>query len=407
MTKLFDIIWDKREDDLITLFIYLSENIADLDKDAILERIHKGYYLNLNTPVDKISQTEEHKFIVQQKEVNFQTDRIGGRPPLKIIHFNDVYNIEEKDSEPVGGYARFYTAMHSFDRYKPLVLFSGDIFSPSKLSIFFEGEHMMPFLTKAGIHWAWVGNHDFDFGEQKLGDMILRSGFPWLLSNVKSAKTGETESNTKEYVILDHEGYRIALIGLAELEWLESLNCLDMNDLTAEHPNECAKKYVKMFKEDRDDIDFLIALTHMRTPRDVELIKWVPQLDMILGGHDHVMVNHQVHDTLVRKSGTDFWEFTLINLSLHEKSSNEYDFLENKIKDGDGSEHEYGVIIKDITSINKTYKTMITEFQAVKITSEFERNPELHREVLKYIKELDSKLDIRVQNINIYIDLNK
>jgi len=65
---------------------------------------------------------------------------------LKIIHFNDVYNIEETSSEPVSGYARFNSALRAYDHVNPLILFSGDIFSPSKLSIFFEGKHMMPFL---------------------------------------------------------------------------------------------------------------------------------------------------------------------------------------------------------------------------------------------------------------------
>lgn len=53
------------------------------------------------------------------------------------------------------------------DKYRdrdPLVIFSGDIFSPSSLSITFKGEHMMGFLKRAGVHVACVGNHDLDFG---------------------------------------------------------------------------------------------------------------------------------------------------------------------------------------------------------------------------------------------------
>ena len=33
---------------------------------------------------------------------------------------------------------------------------------------------------------------------------------------------------------------------------------------------------------------FVIALTHMRTPNDVRLAKEVEEIDLILGGHDHV-----------------------------------------------------------------------------------------------------------------------
>ena len=51
---------------------------------------------------------------------------------LTILHFNDVYNIEANSAvEPVGGAARFCTAIKSFESLNPLVLFSGDAFSPS------------------------------------------------------------------------------------------------------------------------------------------------------------------------------------------------------------------------------------------------------------------------------------
>lgn len=48
------------------------------------------------------------------------------------MHFNDVYNIDANSAvEPVGGAARFCTAIKTFQHLNPLVLFSGDAFSPS------------------------------------------------------------------------------------------------------------------------------------------------------------------------------------------------------------------------------------------------------------------------------------
>ena len=39
----------------------------------------------------------------------------------------------------------------------------------------------------------------------------------------------------------------------------------------------------------------VIALTHMRTPNDIRLAKEVEEIDLILGGHDHVSEFIQVH----------------------------------------------------------------------------------------------------------------
>ena len=100
-------------------------------------------------------------------------------------------------------------------------------------------------LNKAGIHWAWVGNHDFYHGVDILGELITNSGFPWLLSNVKCSKTGDQLSQTKDSVILEHEDYKIALIGNAEVEWIESLSHFEIDDIEFEDPIEWTNKYVK------------------------------------------------------------------------------------------------------------------------------------------------------------------
>jgi 5'-nucleotidase len=51
---------------------------------------------------------------------------------LRIIHFNDVYNIESDTKEPKGGAARFASLVKTLKAQEPsLVLFSGDAFAPS------------------------------------------------------------------------------------------------------------------------------------------------------------------------------------------------------------------------------------------------------------------------------------
>ena len=66
--------------------------------------------------------------LIYKNELSIQNN--GKR--LNIIHFNDVYNIESRDVEPIGGAARFITAIEDLISQNPtLVLFSGDAISPS------------------------------------------------------------------------------------------------------------------------------------------------------------------------------------------------------------------------------------------------------------------------------------
>jgi 2',3'-cyclic-nucleotide 2'-phosphodiesterase (5'-nucleotidase family) len=52
--------------------------------------------------------------------------------------------------------------------------------------------------------------------------------------------------------------------------------------------------------------ELIIALTHARMPADTELAKKVPQIDFILGGHDHSSVFQVFNETPIIKSDSNF-----------------------------------------------------------------------------------------------------
>lgn len=69
--------------------------------------------------------------------IKSKTQPLVKRDKITIIHFNDVYNIEPRDQEPVGGAARFITKIRSIPN-EPLILFSGDCLNPSLSIDFFS-----------------------------------------------------------------------------------------------------------------------------------------------------------------------------------------------------------------------------------------------------------------------------
>ena len=87
---------------------------------------------------------------------------------ITIVHFNDVYNIEFGSQEPVGGAARFKTAVQRLADRDPLILFSGDALNPALMSSVTHGRQMIPVLNAIGVHCALYGNHDFDHGVDNL-----------------------------------------------------------------------------------------------------------------------------------------------------------------------------------------------------------------------------------------------
>lgn len=78
---------------------------------------------------------------------------------IRIIHFNDVYNIEPAAREPVGGAARFVAEVKRRTQgdAPPLVVFSGDVYNPSLLSTITKGTQMPPILNAAGVAVSCLG----------------------------------------------------------------------------------------------------------------------------------------------------------------------------------------------------------------------------------------------------------
>lgn len=56
----------------------------------------------------------------------------------------------------------------------------------------------------------------------------------------------------------------------------------------------------------------VIALTHMMKYNDVKLAQSVSGIDLILGGHDHLIVQEKVNESVIIKSGTNFRNFSII-----------------------------------------------------------------------------------------------
>ncbi|XP_069355858.1 snake venom 5'-nucleotidase isoform X1 [Maniola hyperantus] len=239
----------------------------------------------------------------------------GMADDVLIIHFNDVYNIEPTTStEPVGGALRFSTAVKALQHLNPLVLFSGDAFSPSMLSTFTKGEQMVPVLNEIGTHCAVFGNHDFDFGLDVLSNLVAQCNFPWLMSNVIDNETGRPLGDGKITHALLCNGHKIGLIGLVEQEWLDTLATINPEEVTFIDFLQAGNKLASQLKQ--EGCEYVIALTHMRTPNDIKLAEGCNEIDLILGGHDHVYEVLEVNNKYIVKSGTDFRQFSKININF-------------------------------------------------------------------------------------------
>jgi 5'-nucleotidase len=303
---------------------------------------------------------------------------------ITLLHFNDVYNIEGQSREPVGGAARFVTAVSSeFEAAEtdggeePIVIFSGDAFNPSLMSTVTRGKQMIPVLNASRIDVACMGNHDFDFGIENLESLTRVCDFPWLISNVKYVPTGRNLAEGFEHHIVTRGNRRIGFIGLVEYEWMATLATIDEDEIDYEAFVDCARRLSKTLRIDHH-CDAVIAITHMRVPNDELLAAECGDvLDLICGGHDHHYDVKPVGgaNIYVCKSGTDFRDLTSLKMTFED--------------DADGN----------------TVSAKITgDPKRIVIDSSVAEDPTIKAVVQRYLGVLGAEMEKRIGHSNVDLD---
>src|SRR5688572_18678511 len=89
---------------------------------------------------------------------------------ITLLQVNDVYQFAPVDGGARGGLARVATLRKKILAESPHTLFlmAGDTISPSIESNTYKGAQMIEAWNAAGLDYATLGNHEFDFGPEVL-----------------------------------------------------------------------------------------------------------------------------------------------------------------------------------------------------------------------------------------------
>ncbi|EAY26959.1 metallophosphoesterase [Microscilla marina ATCC 23134] len=241
------------------------------------------------------------------------------RKPAKtefiILQLNDVYEIAPIQGGKFGGMARVATVRQELLKENPhtFTTLSGDFLNPSVLGTIkyngarIKGAQMVATMNTLGIDYVCFGNHEFDLNEEDLLKRINESKFDWISTNLQYKKEGKIQpffkvvnnqpQNFAKSVVLKipnkngEDTLKVGLLGLALK--------IDNNIVAYEDVKTAAEKELTALK---GKIDFAISMTHLAIADDKKLAQAIPQFPLIMGGHDHTNMKHQVGTTSITKA---------------------------------------------------------------------------------------------------------
>jgi 5'-nucleotidase/UDP-sugar diphosphatase len=222
---------------------------------------------------------------------------------LTFLQINDVYStVPVNGAGDAGGLARVATLKQRLSQngHPVLMALAGDFLSPSVASSVFKGEQMVATLNAAGLDYATFGNHEFDFGIDVLKQRIAESKFTWVVSNVLDAN-GRPIGGVVPYAIRNVGNLKIGFIGLCITTSTVAPAWRGQFKFVA--PEAAAAQYLPVLR--RQGVNVIVAITHLTFAGDRALAKRFPQIDLIIGGHEHFPLTTAEGHTLISKAGSD------------------------------------------------------------------------------------------------------
>ncbi len=239
-----------------------------------------------------------------------------------ILHVNDVHGHVDDNM----GYSSLKALK---DQYMDagasvIVLDAGDTFHGLPIATMNQGGDIVTITNIVGFDAMAPGNHDFNYGTDRLIELGGELGYPVLAANV----TKDGEPIFEDHLIIDKGGVKYGIFGLATPETAFKTSPKNVEGVTFEDPVEAAKTEVAHLEE--EGVDYIIALSHLGVDRASEvtsdmLSAAVPEIDIIVDGHSHTaMADGEVadgsielvpHDGLIASTGAYIQNIGVISIA--------------------------------------------------------------------------------------------
>jgi len=178
-----------------------------------------------------------------------------------------------------------------------IIVTAGDSYQGSAMSNLLYGEPVSAVFKEIGIELSAVGNHEFDWGIDKITQWAEDGGLTFVCANIYDKRTNEPVGWAKPYVILDKAGVKVGFVGLATPETAYKALKANVENYDFKDPVATLVDWVPKVKA--AGADLIIALTHLGAFQDKEGkitgeaadLFQVEGVDAVISAHTHQSIS--------------------------------------------------------------------------------------------------------------------
>ncbi|WP_028854993.1 5'-nucleotidase C-terminal domain-containing protein [Psychrilyobacter atlanticus] len=274
-------------------------------------KILSAMMLLLVVACGKTTKTDEPSKVAGDKVDVVATEKlvVNEDVEFKVMHVNDIHGRVDAGKYDGMGLARVSTMVKQTRAEDPNVLFldAGDTIHGTVFAALTKGASVVRVMNEMGYDAMTTGNHDYNYGLDRIEKLQNTMNFPVLVSNLTYKDTGEKAF--KPYTIKTlPNGVRVGIFGLATPETAYKTNPTNVEAVTFDDPIASAKESVTALKA--EGVNYIVALSHLGVDEDsvytsIKLAQEVDGIDLVVDGHSHTTLEEGmwVKDTLIVQSG--------------------------------------------------------------------------------------------------------
>ena len=238
----------------------------------------------------------------------------GQTTKVTFLLVNDIYQMSEQvlaDGKPRGGFARLAAVVKAERAKGGHVVFAhaGDTLSPSLMSSFDKGEHIIRLTNMVPPDVFVPGNHEFDYGKDVFLKRMGEASFPLYAANLRGPD-GRPLAGFRDRQILEFDRVRIGISGSTGDDSKVKSNPQDLQ--IAPTPETVMTQTASLRAE---GADFVVAVVHANRAEDWQLYQ-ERAADLILTGDDHDLLIAYDGRTAMVESSSDAHYVTAIDVTV-------------------------------------------------------------------------------------------
>ncbi len=248
---------------------------------------------------------------------------------IKLFHTNDIHSrVNHNAQSGQIGFAQFKTFIdrESENADGKLVLDAGDIFHGQSFASLERGQSIAELVSAVGYNAIVAGNHDFNYGWERLLELEEISKAAVLSVNTRR----NNERLFKSYIIEEVDGVKVGIFGLTTPETAFKTNPNNVVGIDFGTEEQIIQLSNEVVAELQDQgAQLIIALSHLGTDptstiKSSDIAMHVPGIDVIIDGHSHTNYPNGtlVNNVLIASVGEHFKQIGVVTIGFN-KATNE------------------------------------------------------------------------------------